>query len=193
MTKIAKSFASHYILLPDAKLGKWPIISIDENGKIVEIETRNEFIERPSLEMHPGIIIPAFVDIINEEPAEKINKNLHHAKGTLVVNNIFTIETENLYINKKHIADSIPNFLTKSNKPIIEKIIDAHRQNNSNIAEILYWATQWGAEQTDFCNKIGKLEIGYTPGIIVIQNIDLRNQLITNNATIKWLNKPYIK
>ncbi len=192
MSKIVKSFASHYILLPNAELGKWPVISINSNGEILSVEKRDNFTERPSLEMHPGIIVPAFIDIANNQAKEEININLHHAKGTLIVNDLFTIKNKCDTVEKKIKESAKPSFIELNNKPILERIIEYQTTENTNITESLYWATQWGAEQTNLSKKVGKLEVGYSPGIIVIQNIDLAEKRITNYATIKWLNKPIL-
>lgn len=192
MSKLIKSFASHYILLPNAELGKWPIISINSSGEILSIETRDNFTERPSLEMHPGIIVPAFIDITNNQEKKELNTNLHHSKGTLIVNDVFTIKTKYNSIQKNIDTLEKPPFSELSDRPILEKIIEYQTTKTTNIADSLYWATQWGAKQTSLNNIVGKLEVGYSPGIIVIQNIDLAEKRITNNATIKWLNKPIL-
>ncbi len=188
MSDIYKSFASHYILLPNAKIGKWPIVSIDNNGKIVILETRDTFEEKPKLEMHPGIIIPAFIDLLQENN----NINLHFSKGSILINNHLTINNDfDVKVNSGF--SKTPVFLESSDEPLLNRILNYQKNSQSKpIEEILYWATEWGASQTNLHNTIGKIEVGYSPGLLVMQNIDLNNKIITEATTVKWLSTPLI-
>lgn len=188
MSDIYKSFTSHYILLPNAKIGKWPIVSIDKSGIILNVETRDVFDERPMLEMHPGIIVPAFIDIFQKDD----NINLHFSKGTILLNNRFTTNQKADVEISSNISN-IPNLLQPNNAPLLNRIIEFQKDNPAEkIENILYWATEWSADQTNMANKLGKIDTEFSPGLLVLQNIDLTTMIITENTTVKWLNKPSI-
>jgi len=56
-----------------------------------------------------------------------------------------------------------------------------------NFLEIIKWATLNGAKALNINNTFGSLEIGKSPGILLIQNFDFQNMKLKQNSEIKRL------
>lgn len=194
-----KSFASHYILLPDGRIEKWPIVTVDGSGVILQLEWHDNFKERPNLEMHPGILLPGFVDLCetnfgNEEVAPNFNR--HFAHGTILLGSSYSHQNKPLprLVPPNIIDEDCPNFLLRDGEMDISLFqrMKAYHQNSSEhkLPEILFWATQWGASRTEFGNQLGQLKEGFKPGVMVLQKVDLNAMRLVHEAQVKWLSAP---
>lgn len=54
-------------------------------------------------------------------------------------------------------------------------------------ADLVQWATLNGAEALGFSSSLGSFEKGKTPGVNLIENVDLQNMRLTDSSTIKVL------
>ncbi|MGQ1946395.1 hypothetical protein ACT3CD_04745 [Geofilum sp. OHC36d9] len=190
-----RQIASHFILLPDGHLGKWPVITINSYGEILDVETRLSFTEKPGLELYPGILLPAFTDIFIKKSiniqSSTINFNRHFSEGTILLgchnchSNGFPITTEALSPQLKQADFMIrPNY---SAPPMLTRI---KNNTTTSLVEKLYLGTYVSASQTSYKNQLGQLSQGFKPGLLVLQGIDLINMKLTDYAKIKWLNTP---
>jgi hypothetical protein len=203
----SRNISSHYILLPGGVFGKWPVVRFASDGTILSVETKpNGFKEEPGLEFFGGILIPGLVDIaaVNEDYLPSYQeKNRHFSGGTLVlgVNNIdaqVDASVSTFPLNHLCIPSSDPPhpFLNRygtiaSQKPILHRLIGSLTHSDSKeLAKLLYLASEWGANQTSFYGKFGKLEPGFSPGLIVLQNLDLKKMVPASTTSIKWLIVP---
>jgi hypothetical protein len=194
-SKSIRHIASHFVLLPNGSLGKWPVITISSCGEILNVKTRTSFTERPGLELYSGLLLPAFTDIFVKKTDDiqttTINFNRHFSEGTILLgchnchSNGFPLTTEvqpaefgqaDFLIRKNH--SDIPMFSrikTKTTTPLIEK---------------LYWGSYLSASQTTYKNQLGQLSQGFKPGVLVLQGVDPTTMELTESAKIKWLSTP---
>ncbi len=52
---------------------------------------------------------------------------------------------------------------------------------------LLYWGTMGGAKALELEHKFGSITVGKTPGLVLLQNIDLEKLIITETTTIQRL------
>lgn len=196
-----KLFASHYILLPDGGMGKWPIITVDGGGYILQVELRDTFKERPGMEMHPGILLPAFIDLCETNPKnDQVSPNLnrHFAHGTLLLGSSYPHQNRSFprLTSTEKIGEDSPVFLARDqvkDLSLFHRVKEYHHEfPEKELSEILFWATQWGASKTEFKTQCGQLKEGCKPGVLVLQKVDLNTMLLTPNAQVKWLSVPTI-
>jgi imidazolonepropionase-like amidohydrolase len=50
------------------------------------------------------------------------------------------------------------------------------------LGELLTWATKSGAEAMGLDDKLGSIEVGKTPGIVLLENADLHNLRLTSDS-----------
>lgn len=180
-------------------MGKWPIISVDGSGTILQVELRDSFKERPGLEMHPGILLPGFVDLceINFGDEEVLpNFNLHFAHGTILLGSS-CLHQKTLFprLTLPEVKDeNSPAFLLRDKKNDLSLFhrMKEHHQSfpQEELPELLLWATQWGGDKTSIGAQFGQLKEGFRPGVLVLQKIDLNSMQLTFNAQVKWLSVP---
>jgi hypothetical protein len=195
-------YAAHYMLSPDGKLVRWPVISVRDDGCIESVECFEEcFVERPFTRFFSGVLCPAFVDVYSDVRAadismDKLSLNRHFRDGTLV-------------LGVRGALDVLPEALTRwprlvqmlSGKmedrgqsifpgqgTLLERMKN-QGQRPLSLLESLSVATARGAELGGI-SMAGRLEKGYSPGLLLLQNIDLVNLAWTPRASVKWLNVP---
>jgi len=190
-----RHIASHFILLPNGNLGKWPVITINSCGEILNIETRSSFTERPGLELYPGLLLPAFTDIFVKDDdgiqTSAINFNRHFSEGTILLG-CHNCKTNGFPITTKALSGELvkADFLIRpvyTDTPIFSRI---KANTTTPLIEKLYLGTYLSANQTQYKNQLGQLSNGFKPGLIVLQGIDLVKMKLANSAKIKWLNTP---
>lgn len=194
-TNNLRHIASHFILLPNGNLGKWPVITINSNGEILDIETRSSFTEKPGLELYPGLLLPAFTDIFVKRSGHiqtsSINFNRHFSEGTILLgchnchSNKFPITTEALSTGLKQ-ADFLIR-LNHSAPPMFTRIKD---DTTMSLVEKLYLGTSFSASHSSYKNQLGQLSQGFKPGLLVLQGIDLIEMKLTERVKIQWLSTP---
>lgn len=59
--------------------------------------------------------------------------------------------------------------------------------NNISLTDALKWATYNGAKALGIDDNFGRLKKSFAPGIILLENLDLKNLLISNETTVKRL------
>ncbi len=201
---LLKRFSSHYALMPDGKLGKWPVLEITTNGEIVSLVcTPDGFIERPSLQFYGGILIPAFIDIwdgFNDDLNDIKIINRHMAAGTIAIgifddeNSPGSIKISPPYLIKRNIKenkefDSKP--LSNNKVPVLERLKSISFKNTDiPLVDLLNINTAQKADILEVSNIFGRLLPGLFPGLLVLENIDLTGFLITPQTRVRWLMPP---
>lgn len=198
-SKNFKSFAAHYALLPNGDLGKWPIITVDESGVIIQLELRESFKERPGLEMHPGILLPGFVDVYERNSHTEViapNFNRHFAHGTILLGSSFLQQLKSFprLTSPASNYHKCVDFLIRDSKEdlsLFTRMKEYHQHFPAQkLSDILFCATQEGASKTEFGHQVGQLKEGFKPGVMVLQKVDLNVMQLTADAQVKWLSLP---
>jgi hypothetical protein len=194
----SRSFASHFILLPGGEIGKWPVVTVSPSGVIESVEVHPEgFKERPGLEFHPGVLAPAFVDVckcnVNSEFDNRL-LNRHFAAGSILLghSNFDPQRIHPPFFADNSFADSsIHETLGRDNERFKTPIFERLKLNNEDhIGFLLYIASEWGAKQTIYKDKLGQLKTGYMPGLLIVKSLNLSELKITASSYIKWLIVP---
>lgn len=203
---MVKRFASHYALLPNGTIGKWPVVEITNDGKIVSISISPDgFKEQPSLEFRGGILVPGFVDVQTPTSNQKCtleikDLNRHMAAGTL----IFGANTELiskfgkrtyppfLINNTINSAINDSSFVSSANGfTLLDKLKTATIENPEiSLGKLLFYATASGADILNVANLFGRFVPGLFSGLMVLEQLDLQNLKLTPQARVKWLVQP---
>ncbi len=194
-------FAAHYMLSPRGELLKWPVVSILDDGCIESVSRfKNGFKEQPFTRFYAGILCPAFIDVYLDVTAagislDKLSLNRHFRDGTLCLG-------VKEAINPELVLTSLPQliqFSSEENDVPEQNIFSGNgtllermkNQTNDQIslAESLSIVTARASALIGI-SGLGKLEEGCTPGLLLLQNVDLVNLKWTSRSTVKWLNVP---
>jgi len=170
-----RKISSHYYLRPDGELGKRPIIQLNDEGRIVNVrEAGDNFKEETSLEYYPGIIIPGFVASLSEvNPADvKRLKAQAKANGVLRLKENTNVLSSDDYIRAWH--SLLKYEKTENTLFSLKNYLSEH---TGKAAKIL-GESEWGV----ICE-------GAKPGILVLQNIDLRSFTLTPNSSFRLIQK----
>ena len=183
-----RKIASHYWLRPDGSIGKFPIISFDNDGRITEIRERDVFKEEAFLELVNGLLIPGLVDFYSLSTSicdlssikRYVNKQLINGVKALGVSrdkyplvkdmtsvDITLCEIENIDI----LEDKLVGF---------EKI----RAAKDPFSELIKLTLE-NACRMDNKDKYGSLEIGKSPGLLAISNLNYEPFLIHSQTKLK--------
>ncbi|SFE80123.1 hypothetical protein [Thermophagus xiamenensis] len=196
-------FAAHYMLSPQGDFIKWPVITIRNDGLIIDINHHKQtFIEQHGVKFYSGILLPPFMDIWWDYSSETLpidDKSLttHFNNGTIllglsnrqIVSQNHSHHRPRLYPHRfpYNRPEIFPDMGIKNSLPILEKIkIIIGRQKNLKLHQILSAVTSESAIKVGQpC--LGRLETGCSPGIILIENADLINLKLNPHSSVKWL------
>ncbi|MCU4157893.1 hypothetical protein J1N10_18105 [Carboxylicivirga sp. A043] len=165
-----RKISAHYYLKPDGTLGKRPIIELDEVGTIIHIrELGDAFKEEPGLEYFPGILIPGFVASIEKYDLQ--------VKTQAKVNGVLRIKEGEAVLDKwkyRSAWETIQEDLKAGENKVLLTCIMKYTFEAAKILKESKW---------------GVLEEGANPGILILQNIDLRTLSLTDKATFKIIER----
>ncbi len=168
-----RKVSSHYYLKSDGTFGKHPVIELDENGFILNVREKGEvFSEEPGLEYFPGILIPGFVASYHptEENKEGVRKN-----G--LINGVLRMcEAEKLDLEEYQQAWSTIKNIMKEQQGMAP--LGHYLLKHSYKAAQLIGEVEWGV-----------IREGANPGLLVLQNIDLRNFSLSDKSSFKVIQK----
>lgn len=170
-----RKVSAHYYLKPDGTFGKRPVVEIDDNGIILNVrELGDDFKEEPGLEYFPGLLIPAFVAAINPNDTNYRQKiSMAKINGVLRIAEVVSEVGADNYINawagiKKHYEEEKDDFSLSQN--IIRHTFIA--------AESLRKEKEWGC-----------ISKGCAPGLLLIQNFDMKRFTLTPDSKFKIIEK----
>ncbi|MCG8580224.1 MAG: hypothetical protein MI866_09920 [Bacteroidales bacterium] len=163
-----RKVSAHYYLRPDGTLGKRPIIEFDATGNIVTIrELGDAFKEEPGLEYFPGILIPGFVAGAEEADSSTIKKQA-------LANGVLRIKEGNAVLGQSDYLLAWNTIKTNSGPDSLLALLIKHTRDAAQLALEEKW---------------GVLKEGAQPGILVLQDIDLRNLSLTDKASFKIIQR----
>lgn len=169
-----RKVSSHYYLKSDGTFGKHPVVELDENGLILNVREKGEvFSEEPGLEYFPGILVAGFVASYQKDEQTEISlvKRLAKLNGVLRLD-----ENDKLALEGYQQAwRNIKNLMQEQQgmAPLGHYLL-----NHSYKAAQLLGRTEWGV-----------IREGANPGLLVLQNIDLRNFSLTDKSSFRIIQK----
>ena len=192
----SRKFASHYILKPDGTLGRFPVIEFSDKGEVLSVSYNSEnLVEQPFLEFHGGILIPGLIDFSENITLDERTLNRHFAAGTFAICSKENIPSEKgksppyFYNHSKEISfENYSCLNTENTLPLFERIKTELLSNNQlSLLELLHQATTKNAKKAGLSNLIGSLSQGLSPGLLVLENIDLKTFELTSKTRLRWL------
>ena len=193
-----RKISAHYCLLPDGTLGKWPVIVLDDNGRIEEVRVNAaQFREEPGLEYFGGVIVPGFIEDLRDSSfyglaEDEIKRRLNRFQSQGSIRFLFAGEQNTLLSGSKSIAFFDPGYDTKNASMLAgvsawdrvkekaaggDDVINAVFSEQSVILDKLPEGLKWG-----------RIETGFNPGLVLIKGLDLDGMRLTANTKIKILN-----
>lgn len=183
-----KKIAAHYWLRPDGSVGKFPIITFDQDDKIVDIRERDTFEEEASLLLINGFLIPGLVDfgqaslVSNELSTTKKKLNRLFIQGIRalgVAPDVYAyLKTANL-----HNILLVQTRISNANIPLtmgFEKV----QASTDSLSELMKLTTR-NAKIMGVEHLYGSLEVGKSPGLLAISNINYGTFCIDTNSQLK--------
>jgi len=170
-----RKLSAHYYLRPDGKFGKRPIIQLDNEGRIINIrETGDAFKEEPGLEYYPGILIPGFVASYAETNTEIVKR----IKAQAFSNGVLRLKPDHELLSS---AEYI-----KVWTALMQDVTPERTLMNLSHYLILHTAT---AAQLLNESEWGVIRVGAKPGLLVLQNINLKSFSVSVKSTFRVLQK----
>ncbi len=187
-----RKIAAHYILHPDGSVGKFPVIVFDQDGTIVEIRERSNFIEEPSLELVNGFLCPGFVDFFQSSVLDKekleiqkyINRQVISGVKVLGVSEVDYIQIIDYGTKDISFTKTTKEFSLLHNN--FNSLFDFLKINQSGV-DLLMKYTIENANILEINDQVGSLEVGKRPGIIAISGMDYDTMRLTDSAKIKLI------
>jgi len=168
-----RKVSAHYYLRPDGTFGKRPIISMDDDGRIIHIrEMGDDFKEEPSLEYFPGILVPGFVATINENNHSEIKK----LQALSIANGVLRLKRDQQGLSSEEYI--------KAWSSIVISSIEAEDSLVNSLRKYTVIAAQLVNEP-----EWGVIRDGAKPGLLILKNCDLRNFTLTATSTFRIIQK----
>ena len=196
-------FASHYMLSPGGKLVRWPVVTISDSGFIEKVHCfENGFVEQPLTRFFAGILIPAFLDIFADGLSLDIEDdpgllNRHFRDGSLIIgvsgDGIPPLSEQQRLpwlISKPTIGEiDQSGKMFSGNGTLLERM--KNQSSTMSLSEMLSLVTVQAAEIAELAG-VGRIEQGFSPGLLLLQNVDMVNMQLIPETRVKWLNTPGI-
>ncbi|MBR8537909.1 hypothetical protein KDU71_20220 [Carboxylicivirga sediminis] len=170
-----RKVSAHYYLKSDGTFGKSPVVELDVDGRIVGVrEMGSQFKEEAGLEYFPGIIVPGFVASCSSTDPHVIAC----VKRVGLINGVLRWQEGNdiIALDDYQRAWSAIKEVLKEQRGMAP--LGHYLLKHTFRAAQLLGNTEWGI--------IGE---GAIPGLIVLQNIDLRNFSITEKSSFRIIQK----
>jgi len=194
-----QKFAAHYMLSPEGTFLKWPVISVQNDGEILDVQIFSGGLkEQAGVSFFAGILLPAFIDIWitgEETLTDRRFFNRHFSQGTLIMRkpaNFFPGQVRNLFplLCPSPTIDSVDEGFISKEVPLWERIKHfAASVSGYSFQGLLHKITAEAADQVGIFNA-GRLEQGHSPGLLVVRGADLTGPDLSPAAHVKWLNVP---
>ncbi len=170
-----RKISAHYYLKPDGTFGKAPIVELDADGRIINVRELGEnFREEPGLEYFPGILCPGFVASYSQSDEQSFSS----VKRMGLVNGVLRMQggEDKLALDDYLKAWSSIKHIMKEQKGMAP--LGHYLLKHTYKAAQLLGHSEWGL--------IGE---GAMPGLLVLQNIDLRSFCLTEKSSFRIIQK----
>lgn len=185
-----RKIAAHFWFRPDGTVGKYPIISFNEDNYIIDIRERGQFEEESGLELFNGLLLPAFIDnlpdVVFKEDELSLKKylNKQFIDGTRIlgVNKVFFEQASALFFKGIEFVSSSSVFFENDNlNTAFKKIVNIR----SCFIEELQNYTMKNAFSLGVHDVYGTLEVGKKPGLLAISNVNYKTLDFSVNTKLK--------
>ncbi|WP_430812754.1 MULTISPECIES: hypothetical protein [unclassified Carboxylicivirga] len=168
-----RKISAHFYLRPDGTFGKRPILHLDDTGRIEMVrELGDAFQEEPGLEYFPGILVPGFVaSCAHKEPSDRM-------KRLARINGVLRFQCGDDRLADLNYWEAWKNIKDLDQEQVSIRTLAHYLLTHTKKAAQLLGIAEWGA-----------LEKGAQPGVLVLQNIDLRDFCITAHSSFKIIQK----
>ena len=191
-----RKLSAHFCLLPDGTLGKWPVISIDSEGRIKSVRVNDEYFrEEPGLEYYGGVLVPGFIEDFRDVSFANAGDikllNRFYSQGSIKFlcrqdQNFFPqgfggeVFRDETFEQQKLQECSRKSFWEKAKGDalagyegnIIKSIFNLQEKIIKSLPEELKW---------------GRIKEGFSPGLLLIKGLNLDDMSVTEKSTIKIL------
>lgn len=161
-----RKIAAHYYLRPNNTIGKFPVVSFNEDGVISEIRERDSFSEEPFMEHVNGLLFPAFISSLSAEDCQKDEKDLTSMLKRILINGNKLILVPETYLNTIQsfapVALVVRSSNYKNNLLMNNELLDQESLPDA-FQELVY--------KLDNVKGFGKLEVGTAPGILALSGV----------------------
>ncbi|TAJ14891.1 hypothetical protein DMA11_03980 [Marinilabiliaceae bacterium JC017] len=194
-----RKIAAHYFLKPDGSWGSKPVISLNEHGVITEVrEMGVAFKEEPGLEFYGGIIIPGFVEdlsILQSSVLEDVIEtsrffNRLFIKGTTRVI-LPDCPAARVYADREKpevcFRKGTMNQVQWPSQLAWDKLLGLIGNADSKTFLRILHENTCAIGQRIQQEKIGVIEPGARPGLLLLRGVDLESFTPTRNMSIKFL------
>ncbi len=185
-------YAAHFWLRPDGSIGKFPVLTFDNNGVLQEARERDEFKEEPGMRMVNGLLIPGFVDIFpktflllkEEELTNYIKRQyLNCTKVIGIPKGILNHVNTGSFCGLEFVDSSSCDFV-RMDKSDVFSAFEKLKDSNADIKGLINY-TSVNAKILGVEKFYGSFVVGASPGLLSLSKIDYTNIIITENTKIK--------
>jgi len=167
-----RKISAHYYLKSSGTFGKRPIIEVNHEGLITAVrELGDNFREEPGLEYFPGIIVPGFVASVAGDDISTVQK-------LGLTNGVLRLQAGSALLALDDYQQAWTSIKAIMEEQGVRASLAHYLQKHTLKAAQMLGKAEWGV-----------IETGAQPGLLVLQNIDLRSFVLTSKASFKILQK----
>lgn len=177
-----RKITSHYCLKPDGNWIKRPVIEVDDSGMILNVrEMGDAFVEEPGLEYFPGVIVPAFIMAVNASMLNKLFFKRCVANG---VRRFICNENVQLPLSVRCHVDKL---VESSDHELPWLQIKKAVSGGCDLASAINKHTLEKARRYGLGDCWGAIKEGCMPGLLLLQEVNLKLFELTENTSIRVL------
>jgi hypothetical protein len=192
-----RMLGSHFALMEGGQMLAWPILTIDDEGRILSVDSGGTGLrERPGLEWYGGLLIPGLIDIVGVElfDYERRNLNAHFAGGTVALGRYGADGDPSFPLSIPGIDSDLHPVITRTRDnysvPVFSRIKDyCLSYNQADWIGLLSLSSDKAGGLAGL-KELGAIREGNKCGIINISGADLIHMKATAQMTLKWLVMP---
>ncbi|MGQ1787832.1 hypothetical protein [Saccharicrinis sp. GN24d3] len=183
-----RKIAAHYWLRPDGSIGKFPIVTFNEDNQIAEIRERDTFREEASLELVNGFLVPGLIEFYSFPASVKQPSQIKKYLNRLIISGVQVLGVPNdIYKNVNGLSSgNLKVFKLEQFKFPVEDWVGFEKIQNANDSiQQLKKLTIGYAKVLGIDNRYGSIEVGKKPGILAISNLSYETFNINHKSKLK--------